>query len=48
MTVRERLEQAVERAIAALDAYDGDPETEPIDARESDTDFETWQQPATL
>jgi len=28
-TLRQRLEQAVERAIAALDAYDGDANVEP-------------------
>jgi len=48
MTVREELEQAVERAIVALDAFDGDAEAEPIDEREPDTDFETRQQPVTL
>lgn len=48
MTVREQLEDAVERAIDALDAFDGDTEAEPVDEREPDTDAETWEQAVTL
>jgi len=47
MTVREELEQAVERAIDALNALDGDAEAEREEA-EQDADAEVWIQPASL
>lgn len=42
--VRQRLEVAIERAIALLDRLDGDPDFEPIDEREPEPgDYCGWQ-----
>ena len=48
MTIRERLEQAVERAIDALNAYDGDAEAEDENDAEPSAEAEEWTQPASL
>jgi len=47
MTVREELEQAVERAIDALNALDGDAEVEDISEAEPPGEAEEWVQPVT-
>ena len=47
MTVREKLEAAVERAIDALNSYDGDPEAE-AEPPEPSGEWEAWEQPAGL
>ena len=48
MTVREQLEDAVERAIDALNAFDGDAEAEDSGDAEPSADREHWTQPANL
>jgi len=48
MTVREELEQAVERAIDALNAFDGDAEAEDIGETEPSSEAEDWVQPSIL
>ena len=45
MNVREELEQAVERAIDALNALDGDAEAEDIGEAEPSGEPEEWLQP---
>jgi len=47
MTVREELEQAVERAIDALNDFDGEAEVE-AEPIEQDADMEEWAQPVML
>ena len=47
MTVREKLEAAVERAIDALDAFDRDPEAE-AEPPEPSGEWEAWEQPGAL
>ena len=48
MTIREKLEHAVERAIDALDAFDRDPEAEAEHDAEPSADREYWTQPVSL
>ena len=47
MTAREELEQAIELAIAALDAFDGDTEAEDL-GPDVEADCEALEQPPTL